>query len=98
MCVCLFPVLRLLCAGALVDPFTVLAWLWAIEAYQALGKPLPVNVKLVMEGMEESGSEGMDELIDELAKPGQVCQPGVFLQQFSQCPRSCFYWPVCLCA
>jgi Cys-Gly metallodipeptidase DUG1 len=33
-------------------------------------KPLPVNIKFCFEGMEESGSEGLDELVRREAKPG----------------------------
>ena len=35
----------------------MISWFWVIEAYQKLGKPLPVNVKMCLEAMEESGSE-----------------------------------------
>ncbi|KJE96700.1 glutamate carboxypeptidase [Capsaspora owczarzaki ATCC 30864] len=49
--------------GATDDKGPVLGWLWAIQAYQKLGKPLPVNIKFVFEGMEESGSVGLDDLI-----------------------------------
>jgi acetylornithine deacetylase/succinyl-diaminopimelate desuccinylase-like protein len=40
-----------------------LGWLHAIEAYQKTGHDLPVNLKFCFEGMEESGSEGLDELL-----------------------------------
>ena len=43
--------------GSTDDKGPVLSWFWAIEAYQTLGIPLPVNVKMILEGMEESGSE-----------------------------------------
>ena len=43
--------------------FQVLGWLHAIEAFQKTGNPLPVNLKFCFEGMEESGSEGLDELL-----------------------------------
>jgi acetylornithine deacetylase/succinyl-diaminopimelate desuccinylase-like protein len=43
--------------GTTDDKGPVLSWFWAIEAHQALGIPLPVNVKMCLEGMEESGSE-----------------------------------------
>lgn len=49
--------------GASDDKGPVLGWIHAIEAYQAIGEPLPVNLKFVFEGMEESGSEGLDELL-----------------------------------
>merc|ERR1740124_40255 len=57
--------------GTTDDKGPALSWLWVIEAYQALNVPLPVNVKLLFEGMEESGSEGMFETIADLAKPGK---------------------------
>jgi nonspecific dipeptidase len=40
-----------------------LGWIHAIEAYQKNGLALPVNLKFVFEGMEESGSEGLEELV-----------------------------------
>jgi len=40
-----------------------LSWLWVIEAHKALGLDLPVNVKMVYEGLEEFGSGGMQECI-----------------------------------
>lgn len=51
--------------GSTDDKGPVLAWLNAIEAYQNTGNELPVNLRFVFEGMEESGSEGLDELIFE---------------------------------
>jgi nonspecific dipeptidase len=54
--------------GSTDDKAPILAWLWAIEAFQTLGRALPVNVKFMLEGMEESGSEGLFEVVDE-----QVC-------------------------
>lgn len=38
----------------------MLAWLNAISTMQQLGIELPVNIKFVLECMEESGSEGLD--------------------------------------
>ncbi|XP_046872284.1 beta-Ala-His dipeptidase-like [Hypomesus transpacificus] len=40
----------------------VLAWLHAIETYKATKQEVPVNVKLIIEGMEEVGSHGLLEL------------------------------------
>ncbi|XP_073973883.1 cytosolic non-specific dipeptidase 2 isoform X2 [Rhodnius prolixus] len=51
--------------GSSDDKGPVLAWLHAIESYRALGEELPVNVKLCFEGMEESGSEGLEDLLQE---------------------------------
>ena len=41
-----------------------MAWLNCIEAHQKLGIDLPVNLKFIFEGMEESGSEGLEETIN----------------------------------
>jgi cytosolic nonspecific dipeptidase len=49
--------------GSTDDKGPVIGWFWAIEAFQALGMELPVNIKMCLEGMEESGSEGLDDLI-----------------------------------
>lgn len=42
--------------GSTDDKGPVLGWMNAIEAYQKLGKEIPVNLKFCFEGMEESGS------------------------------------------
>ncbi|XP_056142223.1 cytosolic non-specific dipeptidase [Lampris incognitus] len=49
--------------GASDNKAPVLAWIHAVEAYQALSMELPVNVKFVIEGMEETGSNGLDAMI-----------------------------------
>jgi len=36
----------------------------AIEAFQQNKVDMPINIKFVLEGMEESGSEGLDDLIN----------------------------------
>ncbi|EPZ31608.1 Zn-dependent exopeptidase [Rozella allomycis CSF55] len=54
---------RLVGRGATDDKGPVIGWLWAVEAYQKLGFELPVNIKFCFEGMEEYGSEGLDDLI-----------------------------------
>jgi nonspecific dipeptidase len=51
--------------GASDDKGPALSWLWVIEAHQALGMALPVNVKMIYEGLEEYGSAGMQECIVE---------------------------------
>jgi nonspecific dipeptidase len=50
--------------GSTDDKGPILCTLHAIEAYKKLGMELPVNLKFVYEGMEESGSEGLDELLE----------------------------------
>ena len=57
--------------GATDDKGPALSWLWVIEAHRKLGVDLPVNVKLMFEGMEESGSVGMFEAIQMLSKEGE---------------------------
>ncbi|KAL3210588.1 hypothetical protein MRX96_037057 [Rhipicephalus microplus] len=49
--------------GASDDKGPVLGWLHAIRAYKAAGVDIPVNLKFVFEGMEESGSIGLDKLL-----------------------------------
>lgn len=50
--------------GSTDDKGPVLGWLNVIETYQELKMDIPVNIKFCFEGMEESGSEGLDELIE----------------------------------
>ncbi|TKR64621.1 hypothetical protein L596_025119 [Steinernema carpocapsae] len=49
--------------GSTDDKGPVLAWINAIETMQKLNVTIPVNLKFVFEGMEESGSEGLDECL-----------------------------------
>lgn len=49
--------------GSSDDKGPVLGWINAVEGYQQLGLEVPVNLKFVFEGMEESGSEGLDDLL-----------------------------------
>ncbi|XP_015923394.1 cytosolic non-specific dipeptidase [Parasteatoda tepidariorum] len=49
--------------GSSDDKGPVLGWLYAINAYRKTGNALPVNLKFCFEGMEESGSEGLDDLV-----------------------------------
>ncbi|XP_077599323.1 cytosolic non-specific dipeptidase [Stigmatopora nigra] len=49
--------------GSTDDKGPVLAWFNIIEAYQKIQQELPINIKFCFEGMEESGSEGLDELV-----------------------------------
>ncbi|XP_023028441.1 cytosolic non-specific dipeptidase 2 [Leptinotarsa decemlineata] len=49
--------------GSSDDKGPVLCWLNAIEAFQETGQEVPVNIKFVFEGMEESGSVGLEELL-----------------------------------
>lgn len=49
--------------GATDDKGPVLGWLHAITAYNSTKTEIPINLKFCFEGMEESGSEGLDDLI-----------------------------------
>jgi len=49
--------------GSSDDKGPAIAWLHVAAAYQKLGLEMPVNLWMCFEGMEESGSEGLDELI-----------------------------------
>jgi Cys-Gly metallodipeptidase DUG1 len=46
------------------DKGPVIGWLNVIEAHQKTGQEFPVNLKMCFEGMEESGSEGLDAFIE----------------------------------
>lgn len=59
---------RMLGRGSTDDKGPVLGWLNAIEAHQKAGVDFPVNLLMCFEGMEEYGSEGLDDLIVEEAK------------------------------
>ena len=51
--------------GSTDDKGPVLGWLNAIEAHQKAGIDFPVNLLMCFEGMEEYGSEGLDDFIAE---------------------------------
>ncbi|KAN0062566.1 hypothetical protein ACQY0O_005098 [Thecaphora frezii] len=55
---------RLYGRGSTDDKGPVLGWINVVEAHQQAGIELPVNLKFCLEGMEESGSVGLDELIE----------------------------------
>lgn len=71
--------------GATDDKGPVLGWLHAIRAYTESGASLPVNLKFVFEGMEESGSEGLDDLLYSM-------KGGEFLSQVDYVCISDNYW------
>ncbi|KAF3985975.1 hypothetical protein FT663_05078 [Candidozyma haemuli var. vulneris] len=54
--------------GSTDDKGPVMGWLNVIEAHNALGLELPVNLVVCFEGMEESGSLGLEDLIAREAK------------------------------
>ncbi|KAI9849886.1 MAG: hypothetical protein M1837_000100 [Sclerophora amabilis] len=54
--------------GSTDDKGPVLGWLNVIEAHQKAGVDFPVNLLMCFEGMEEYGSEGLDDFIQAEAK------------------------------
>jgi len=54
--------------GSTDDKGPILGWLNVLEAHHKTGLPLPVNMRFCFEGMEESGSEGLDQFIAAEAK------------------------------
>lgn len=54
---------RLYGRGSSDDKGPVLGWVNVIEAHTKTQTELPVNLKMVFEGMEESGSNGLEELV-----------------------------------
>lgn len=61
--------------GATDDKGPVTAWMWVIEAYKALGRELPVNIRCIFEGMEEAGSKGLPAACRRLGTPGGFLDP-----------------------
>ncbi|GAA5850361.1 hypothetical protein JCM8547_001846 [Rhodosporidiobolus lusitaniae] len=59
---------RLYGRGSSDDKGPILGWLNVVEAHQKTGTELPVNLRFCFEGMEESGSEGLEELVVKEAK------------------------------
>jgi len=49
--------------GSTDDKGPVLGWIHALEGMRALGQEVPVNIRFCLEGMEESGSQGLEELL-----------------------------------
>lgn len=49
--------------GSTDDKGPIIGWIAMLRAYKTVGRELPVNIRFCLEGMEESGSEGLDELI-----------------------------------
>jgi len=62
---------RLIGRGSSDDKGPILGWVNILEAHETLGLELPVNLKFCFEGMEESGSEGLDDLIKSEVKKGK---------------------------
>lgn len=54
---------RLYGRGSTDDKGPILGWLYVLLAHKALGLELPVNLKFCFEGMEESGSVGLEQFV-----------------------------------
>ncbi|XP_060068837.1 cytosolic non-specific dipeptidase-like [Ylistrum balloti] len=50
--------------GSTDDKGPVLAWINCLEAMKINKMPVPVNLKFMFEGMEECGSDGLDDLVN----------------------------------
>ncbi|TFK32085.1 hypothetical protein BDQ12DRAFT_617664 [Crucibulum laeve] len=61
---------KLVGRGSSDDKGPILGWLNVLQYHFQSNKPLPVNLRLCFEGMEESGSEGLDELVEKESKKG----------------------------
>ncbi|KAJ9077866.1 hypothetical protein DSO57_1012689 [Entomophthora muscae] len=59
---------RLIGRGSTDDKGPVLGWLLVIEVFRQLELEFPVNLIMCFEGMEESGSEGLDDVINREAE------------------------------
>lgn len=58
---------KLIGRGSSDDKGPVCGWLNVLEAHRAVGVEIPVNIVFCFEGMEESGSVNLDELIEKEA-------------------------------
>ncbi|KAF5348077.1 hypothetical protein D9758_010046 [Tetrapyrgos nigripes] len=56
--------------GSSDDKGPVLGWLNVLQYHHQTKTPLPVNLRCCFEGMEESGSEGLDDLVKKESQPG----------------------------
>ncbi len=56
--------------GSTDDKGPVLGWLNVLQWHSENKQELPVNIKFCFEGMEESGSNGLDELVEREVKKG----------------------------
>ncbi|KIO02527.1 hypothetical protein M404DRAFT_650522 [Pisolithus tinctorius Marx 270] len=60
---------KLIGRGTTDDKGPIMGWLNVIEAHKSLGLDMPVNLRFCFEGMEENGSEELDEcVISEVGK------------------------------
>lgn len=62
---------RMFGRGSTDDKGPVLGWVNVIESHKKAGVEFPVNLLMCFEGMEEYGSEGLDDFIEAECKPGK---------------------------
>jgi Cys-Gly metallodipeptidase DUG1 len=63
------PDCRMIGRGSSDDKGPVVGWINVLEAHSRSNLPLPVNLRFCFEGMEESGSTGLEQFLDgEIAK------------------------------
>jgi Cys-Gly metallodipeptidase DUG1 len=72
--------------GSTDDKGPVLGWLNAIQAHQEAKIDFPVNLLMCFEGMEEYGSEGLEDFIV------KECKKGGFFEHVDACCISDNYW------
>jgi len=71
--------------GSTDDKGPVLGWIHALQCYKECGIDLPVNFKFCFEGMEESGSEGLDQMLMDR-------KDTKFMKEVDYCCISDNYW------
>jgi len=54
---------RMVGRGSTDDKGPILGWVNVLEAHHKLGLHLPVNLRFCFEGMEETGSQGLNEYL-----------------------------------
>lgn len=72
--------------GSTDDKGPVLGWLNVLQAHRDAGIELPVNLLMCFEGMEEYGSEGLEEFIQ------QECKKGGWFEEADAVCISDNYW------
>jgi Cys-Gly metallodipeptidase DUG1 len=55
---------RMVGRGSTDDKGPIMGWINVLEAHHKLGLPLPVNLCFCFEGMEESGSIGLNDYLN----------------------------------
>ena len=77
---------RMFGRGSTDDKGPVLGWLNVLQAHRDANLDLPVNLLMCFEGMEEYGSEGLDDFIE------QECKKGGFFEAADVVCISDNYW------